>query len=47
MTDNIDIMALSNDQQYLYDIYTAISLGECGSDLALKKILVKLFTQDG
>ncbi|GBM98691.1 hypothetical protein AVEN_56810-1 [Araneus ventricosus] len=37
MPDNIDRMILSNDQQYLYDIFLAISRGECYSDLALRK----------
>ncbi|GBN98729.1 hypothetical protein AVEN_177840-1 [Araneus ventricosus] len=37
MPHNIDRMALSNDQQYLYDICLAISRGECYSDLTLRK----------
>ncbi|GBM90613.1 hypothetical protein AVEN_239219-1 [Araneus ventricosus] len=36
MPDNIDIMVLSNDQQYPYDICLAISRGECYYDLALR-----------
>ncbi|GBN91905.1 hypothetical protein AVEN_153351-1 [Araneus ventricosus] len=37
MSDNIDRMVLSNDQQYIYDICLAISRGECYSDMALRK----------
>ncbi|GBO13700.1 hypothetical protein AVEN_176118-1 [Araneus ventricosus] len=37
MPDNIDRVVLSNDQQYLFDIFLAISGGECYSDLALRK----------
>ncbi|GBM51030.1 hypothetical protein AVEN_201123-1 [Araneus ventricosus] len=37
VSDNIDRMVLSNDQQYLYDICLAISRGEYYSDLALRK----------
>ncbi|GBM29907.1 hypothetical protein AVEN_246466-1 [Araneus ventricosus] len=37
MSDNIDRMVLSNDQQYLYDICLAISRGEYYSDMALRK----------
>ncbi|GBO28179.1 hypothetical protein AVEN_157962-1, partial [Araneus ventricosus] len=37
MSDNIDRMVLSNDQQYLYDICLSRSRGECYSDMALRK----------
>ncbi|GBN70057.1 hypothetical protein AVEN_164401-1 [Araneus ventricosus] len=37
MPHNIDRMVLSNDQQYLYDIFLAISRCECYSDPALRK----------
>ncbi|GBM94152.1 hypothetical protein AVEN_89595-1 [Araneus ventricosus] len=37
MSDNIDRVVLSNDQQYLYDICLAISRGEYYSDIALRK----------
>ncbi|GBN13335.1 hypothetical protein AVEN_39127-1 [Araneus ventricosus] len=37
MPHNIDIMVLSNDLQYLYDICLAISRVDCYSDLALRK----------